>query len=172
MARENTPLPRTRIVAPSGEKLASDYETTEAQTRIMSSTGDAADALSESVIERVGDIPLDDDHSAMLAFMAEPISVRIATSTDQNAEQIFEIIVNGRTEIFRRGEVKTVPRYYVDRLARLKETSYSNEEVRNANDERSYAYRPRSALKYDFSIARDDNPLGQSWLNAVLAEQA
>lgn len=172
MARENTPLPRTRIVAPSGEKLASDYDMTEAPTRTLSSTGDAADALSDNVIERVGDIPLDDDHSAMLKFMAEPITIRVATSTDPNAEQIFEIIVNGRTEIFRRGETKTVPRYYVDRMARLKETGYENKEVRNANDERSYVYVPRSALKYDFSVARDTNPLGEHWLRAVLAEQA
>lgn len=171
MARENTPLPRTRIVAPSGEKMASEFDMPEGVTRTLSSTGDAADALSESVIERVGDIPLDDDHSAMLKFMAESIDVRIGTSTDPNAEQIFEIIINGRTEIFRRGETKTVPRYFVDRLARLKETGYENVEVLNAKNERAYDYVPRTGLKYDFAVVRDLNPLGQSWLRAVLAER-
>lgn len=171
MARETTPVPRTRIVAPSGEKMASDFEIPQGDTRILSSTGDASDALTEIGFERVGEMALDDDHTAMMAFMNEPVTVRIGTTTDPNAEQIFELIINGKTEVFRRGETKTVARYFADRLARLKETSYANVQVANHLDELSYAYVPRTAHKYDFAVVRDANPLGESWLKHVMAEQ-
>lgn len=171
MTRETTPVPRTRIVAPSGEKMASDYDMTEGATRTLKSTGAAADALSENVIERVGEMALDSEHTKMMAFMNERVRVRIGTSTDPNAEQVFELIVNGKTELFKRGETKTVPRYYVDLLARLKETGFENKEVINRDGERSYAYVPRTALKYDFAVVGESNPLGDSWLAHVIAEQ-
>jgi hypothetical protein len=31
---------------------------------------------------------------------------------------------------------------------------------------------PHTALKYDFSVERDDNKLGESWKRAVLLEAA
>lgn len=171
MTRETSPVRRTPIAAPSGQKMASEHDIPQGAPRVLLSTGDAADALSENVIERVGEHALDSEHTAMMAFMAEKIGVRIGTSTDPNAEQIFEIIINGQTFLFRRGETKTVPRYVVDRLARLKETGYVAREVFDKEGVRSYVYDPSSALKYDFAVTRDDNPLGQSWLPHVLAEQ-
>jgi len=33
---------------------------------------------------------------AMLAFMAEPITVRIEETSDMNADQVFEFIINGK----------------------------------------------------------------------------
>lgn len=171
MARETTPVRRTQIAAPSGEKMASDYDTTEGPARYLSSTGDASEALSENVIERVGEHALQSEHTLMLAFMNEPVSVRIGTSTDPNAEQVFELNINGKCELFRRGETKTVPRYFVDRLARLKETGYKAREVFDKEGIRSYVYDPSTALKYDFAVVRDANPLGESWLSSVLVEQ-
>lgn len=173
MARETAPLStaRNRIVAPTGEKMASDHEIGQGQTRMLSSTGDAADALEGNVIERVGEHALDSEHTQMLAFMAEPVSVRIGVTTDPNAEQIFEININGKAYLFRRGETKTVPRFVVDRLARMKETRFAQKEVTDNDGVRSYANVPMTAIKYDFAITGDANPLGASWLAHVLAEQ-
>jgi hypothetical protein len=172
MSRENTPIRRTRIAATGNEVLASEHDTTELDARVMKSTGAASESMSGGVIERVSEMPHDDEHTAMLAFMAEPIEVRIAETSDPEAEQIFEITINGRTELFRRGETKTVPRYYIDRMARLKETRYTNREVVSADGTRDVVYDPRTSLKYDFAITRDTNPLGASWHRAVLLERA
>ncbi len=123
------------------------------------------------LIAKVSDQPLDTEKMQMLEFMNEPLTIRIATSTDKNAEQCFELNINGRAEFFRRGESKTVKRYFVDRLLRLKQTVYGQDLVVNKEGIKSYVYPPSTGLKYDFAIIRDDNPLGKSWERAVLAEQ-
>ena len=175
MSRETAPLQpqkRTRIVAPAHETMASEHDMTQGPDRVLRSTGDAQDALSnDSVIERVEECELDSERTLMLAFMDEPVTIRIGTTTDENAEQIFEITINGKTELFRRGETKTVKRYFVDRLARLKETRFSHREVLNGVGDREVVYSPMSALKYDFAVTRDDNKLGPSWLAHTLREQ-
>lgn len=148
---------------------ASDNTVGQDVPRTMRSTGDAKDALDLQVIEPV-DRVVDPEKMAMLSFMSEPVTVRIATSTDSNAEQVFEININGRLEFFRRGEEKTVPRYFVDRLARLKQTGYSQREVLNAEGIKDIIHDPRTGLKYDFAVIRDDHPRGREWLKHTLAE--
>ena len=123
------------------------------------------------LIAKVSDQPFDSEKMQMLAFMAEPITIRIATSTDRNAEQCFELNINGKAEFFRRGETKTVKRYFVDLLMRLKQTVYGQDLIINKEGIKSYVYPPSTGLKYDFAIIRDDNPLGKPWERAVLAER-
>jgi hypothetical protein len=79
--------------------------------------------------------------------------------------------INGRAEFFRRGETKTVKRFFVDRLMRLKVTVFGQESVINKEGIKSYVYPGSTGLKYDFAIMRDDNPLGASWEKAVLQER-
>lgn len=146
--------------------LASEFETKEGQARTMENLS------SPSLIERESDHPLDKERIAMLAFMEEMVTIRMASITERNGENVFEITINGRTELFRRGETKTVKRYFVDRLMRLKPTVFGQEMVTNNEGVKSYIYPPHSGLKYDFSIERDDNPLGKSWQRAVLSEAA
>lgn len=147
-----------------------DHDVGQSNERTLRSTGPADQALEPSVIVKVSEQPYDDEKMAMLKFMAEPIEIRIGTTTDKNAEQCFEININGRLEFFRRGETKTVPRYVVDRLLRLKQTVYTQKEVVNAEGVKDIVNIPHTALKYDYAITRDDNPLGKSWERSVLAE--
>lgn len=123
----------------------------------------------QPVLVQVAERMPDPEQAAMLAFMNEPVKVRIATSTDRNAEQVFELIVNGRSEIFRRGETKTVKRYYIDRLAKCKVTTYTQKDVVNDQGVKQKLNIPHTALKYDFAIVEDRNPLGESWIKATLA---
>lgn len=148
----------------------SEKDIGQGNARSMKSTGNASDSLDEMQHIKVMSQPYDDEKMAMLAFMNEPITIRIATTTDKNADQVFEINVNGNLEFFRRGEQKTVKRYIVDRLMRLKETVYSQQETRNSEGIKDFLHIPHTGLKYDFAIIRDDNNLGKSWERAVLAE--
>jgi hypothetical protein len=157
-------------VALSGELEMSQHDIGQGNERLLKSTGDAKQALEPSLIARVGEHPLDQEKMAMLAFLNEPVTIRIGTTTDKNAEQVFEININGKLEFFRRGESKTVKRYYVDHMLRLKQTAYTQKEVINAEGIKDILNIPHTALKYDFAIERDDNPLGPSWKRAVLAE--
>lgn len=137
--------------------------------RTLKSTGDAKDALEAAGFEVV-DRPVDPEKMAMMAFMDESVTIRIGTSTDKNAEQVFELNINGKIEFFRRGETKTVKRYYVDRLARLKETAFAQLEVLNKEGIKDILHRPSTALKYDFAVVEDRHPRGADWLKHVLAE--
>ncbi len=138
--------------------------------RLMKSTGPAKESLETPTIARVSEFGIDQEKLDMLAFMNEPVTVRIGTTTDKNAAQVFEININGNLEFFRRGETKTVKRFIVDRMLRLKETVYSQKEVVNSEGIKDILQIPQTALKYDFSIERDDNPLGDSWKRHTLAE--
>lgn len=111
----------------------------------------------------------DQEKLANLAFQAEMVTIRIGTSTDKNAEPVFELNINGKPFFFRRGEVKTVPRYVVDHMARMKTTSFVDKEVFNDEGIKQILHVPHTALKYDFGIVRDDNPMGERWLKATLA---
>ena len=154
----------------SGTEETSQQDIGQSNSRLMKSTGRGKDSLEPSILARVSDQPLDGEKMAMLEFMNEPVTIRIATSTDPNAEQVFELNINGKMEFFRRGEQKTLPRYFVDRLMRLKVTTFSQKETTNAEGIRDYLHIPHTGLKYDFAIIRDDNKLGRSWERAVLAE--
>jgi hypothetical protein len=152
--------PVTKAPVPMSEKEIGQQE-----TRTLESMNEI------KVIEKVSDQPFDSEKMQMLQFMNEPVTIRIATSTDKNAEQCFELNINGRAEFFRRGETKTVKRNYVDLLMRLKQTVYGQDMVINKEGIKSYVYPASTGLKYDFAIIRDDNPLGKSWERAVLAER-
>lgn len=137
--------------------------------RTLSSTGDARTALEPNLIVPASEY-LDPEKMATLAFMNEPVTIRIGTTTDKNAAQVFETNINGNLTFFRRGATLTVKRYVVDHLLRMKETVYSQQEVTNAEGIREFVHIPHTALKYDFSIVRDDNPMGKSWERGVLAD--
>jgi hypothetical protein len=117
----------------------------------------------------VGERMFDQEKLANLAFMAEPVTIRVPTTTDKNAEQVFEININGKPFFFRRGETKTVPRYVVDHMARLKVTAYRDREVFNAEGVKQILHEPSTGIKYDFAMVNDSNPMGEHWLKATLA---
>lgn len=157
---KNNPVFKPAVEA--SEKLVDHGE-----VRVVDKDG----SLDPGVIAKVSDQPFDDEKMAMMAFMNEPVTIRIATSTDRSAEQCFELNINGRAEFFRRGETKTVKRFFVDRLMRLKVSVFGQELVINKEGIKSYVYPKSTGLKYDFAVIRDDNPLGSSWERAILAEQ-
>jgi hypothetical protein len=147
-----------------------DFTVGQDTPRLQSST-DRETPLEPALIVPV-DRPVEEVNNEkieMLMFFNDDVRVRIATTNDKNADQVFEINVNGRLEFFRRGESKTVKRYIVDRLARLKETSYRQEEIVK-DGVKHIVNLPTTSLKYDFSVEHDPHPRGRSWLQSVLSE--
>jgi hypothetical protein len=169
-AQPESTLAKNNPVVRTTADMVSENDIGQGAERLLKSTGPAKESLESNLIALVGDHPLCPEKMAMLSFMNEPVIIRIGTSTDKNAAQVFEININGKLEFFRRGESKTVKRYFVDHMLRLKETVYSQKEVVNSEGIKDILNIPHTALKYDFSIERDDNPLGPSWKRSVLAE--
>lgn len=159
------------VAAPTGVTNEQEYDDIGQQaTRVMSSTGPARESLDRPVLDKVSETPMDGEYIAMMSFLREKVKIQIAESADDQAEQVFEINVNGHLEFFRRGETKVVPRYIVDRMLRLKETRFKQTEVYDKEGTKSYAHIPVTTLKYDFAIVGDANPLGEAWRKAVRAE--
>jgi hypothetical protein len=97
------------------------------------------------------------------------VTVHIHTTSDKEAEQVFEIFNNGQREVFRRGETKTVKRKFVNELAIRKTTTYINQRKRGEDGVQMEVYQPQAALRYPFSVVQDAHPRGADWLKATLA---
>lgn len=159
------------VAAPSGETLVSQMEIGSGPERVMSSTGPAREALQKNLLAKVSEQPMDQEWMDMMAFMNEPIEIRIAETTDPQAERIFEINVNNDLQVFSRGETKTVKRYIVDRLMRMKQTRYTQKEIIDGEGIKQIVNVPHTSIKYDFAVTRDDSPHSKAWQRATLAEQ-
>jgi hypothetical protein len=70
-----------------------------------------------------------------------------------------------------RGVPTDVKRKYVEILARMKETRYS-QHTNNPSAPDQIEMRARHGLSYPFDLVEDKNPRGRAWLNHVLAEPA
>lgn len=137
--------------------------------RVMKSTGPAEESLEPQEIEVVPG-PINKDKADMLAFMEEPLEIFVHESTDPNAEPIVYVGVNGRTQYFVRGQVQTVKRKFVEKLARCKVTRYSQQYIKDGNGADAIKNIPHTSLAYPFSVVHDPNPRGAAWLRKVLAE--
>ena len=168
MVRATQNTAKNHPVISSGQLDSSQQDIGQSSTRSVIAGADGVELSPQVVV--VADRVYDNEKMAMLAFFNEPVTIRIATTTDKAAEKVFEINVNGNPKLFRRGGTYTVPRYYVDRIMRLKQTVFGQEEVFNSEGVKEIRYPSQTALKYDFVIERDDNPQGKMWERAVLAE--
>ncbi len=103
-------------------------------------------------------------------FMAEKVRVQILESGQDNTDKVFEIAVNGQSCIFREGEQKEVPRYFVEGLARAKPATYRNEEYVDRDGVRKVRWPMSRGTRYPFAVVHDPNPRGGEWLASVLAQ--
>lgn len=114
--------------------------------------------------------PAFNEKAALLAFYEEPVTITIHTTHDPQAEQFFAVGVNGKQQIFKRGETYTVARKFVEGLLRARPVHYSNEEYRMDDGSQAVRNPSRTGLRYGFQVVRDENPIGTAWLTAVMAQ--
>lgn len=170
MAKRNF-TPQRPIIKQSGAFEPMEQTIGQDNPRIQRSQGDARDSLEPAVIEPV-DRPmeaLDSEKMAMLAFMNEDVEIHIHSTSDKEAEQIFELFINGQREVFRRNEKKTVKRKFVALLAQLKPTSFTQDTITNSQGVKDIVNIPHTGLRYPFSVTRDAHPRGADWLRSALA---
>ena len=105
------------------------------------------------------------------AFMNELVTVMVHSTTDENQPNHVVVNCNGMNQPLIRGVPTTVKRKYVEILARMKETKYT-QVTRNASAPDQIDMVARHGLSYPFDLVEDKNPRGRAWLQNVLAEAA
>lgn len=106
---------------------------------------------------------------ANLEFMEEEVMVHIHSTSEKDADKVFEINVCGDREIFRRGEKRPVKRKFVEGLARAKPIAYDSTEVIGADGLQHYEYPSQKGLRYPFSLVNPTS-MDNAWLTSVLAQ--
>lgn len=105
------------------------------------------------------------------AFMNELVTVMVHATTDENQAPHVIVNVNGTNQPIIRGVPTQIRRKYLEVLARMKETKYTQRTPNPAAPDVSEMV-ARTGLAYPFELVEDKNPKGRAWLNNVLAEPA
>lgn len=106
------------------------------------------------------------------AFMEEFVTIFVHPQGGDNAATHVTLNVNGTNQPVFFGHNTTIRRKYVEVLARMKETNYSQQAANFMNPEISNALIPRSSQVHPFSVVEDKNPKGAAWLAHILSERA
>ena len=109
--------------------------------------------------------------AASEAFMNELVTIMVHSTTDENQAPHVIVNCNGVNQPILRGVPMQVKRKYVEILARMKETKYS-QVTRNPSAPDQIDMVARHGLSYPFDLVEDKNPKGRAWLSHVLAEPA
>jgi hypothetical protein len=106
------------------------------------------------------------------AFMNERIKIRVHTTTDPNAPPFVTVTVNSPTNRVQipRGRVVEIKRCFVEVLARMRETRYTQPTRNPMDPESGNEMIGHSAIVYPFEIVGDPNPRGRAWLERILGE--
>lgn len=160
---KNNPVRSTR------QFVEADEQVTQQKPRVQKSTGPARESL-EAAEVLVAERPVSAEKLELLKFMEEELTVQVHETTDETADPVPQIIVDGRSQFFIRGQEQTVKRKYVEVLARAKRTTYKQELVEHP--ERHYKQIPHTALRFPFSVTHDPSgDKGRKWLQKILAEK-
>lgn len=124
----------------------------------------------DQYIEPVVDFGRFKDKAAELAFLEEMVMIRIHETGDPNAEPVVQLGVNGRQVFIKRGEDVIVRRKYVEQLLRAKPENIQTNIRRDGDGNVRNMITKTRALKYPFSIVRDDNPMGRAWERKIRSE--
>jgi hypothetical protein len=88
-------------------------------------------------------------------------------STDQNAQVLVDVYCNGVAQRFIRGQRQVVKRKFVNILADARQTAMKTTTQVNGDDVVNRIDK-HTALRFPFSVMRDDNPKGRDWLRQRL----
>jgi hypothetical protein len=114
---------------------------------------------------------IDQSYIEALAFMEEPITIRLERTSEKNAPAFIDVGVNGRTEWLEKGKPVTIARKYVEVLARCKSDFIETVAPNAESGEIVNRLMRNTTAKHPFTVISDPNPRGYDWLTGVLAQQ-
>ena len=109
---------------------------------------------------------------AQAAFMEQPVTIEVAAPMNENDPNHVVLNVNGINQPVFFGHPVTIRRKYVEVLARMKQTGYTQRATNYINPEDSNQLIPRTALVHPFQVLEDKNPKGREWVRHILSEAA
>ena len=107
---------------------------------------------------------------ALEAFMNEVLTIEIAPTSNENEPPYAHINVNTFNQIIPRGTPVQVKRKYVEVLARMKETKYT-QHTPNPSEPDRIEMKERSGLVFPFQVLEDRNRKGHEWLAHIRSER-
>ena len=121
-------------------------------------------------IESVDDEALPAQHADRLAFMEEPLVIRLEPSSERNAPRMARASVNGDTKWIPVGIPVKLRRKHVEVLARAQPFGVQTDTgtAMEANPHNRVVKTPYR--RHPFTVIRDENPRGVAWLNKVTYE--
>lgn len=118
------------------------------------------------------------DYLDQLAFMAEPVTIRLEPSSEKNAPTAFPVWVNGKAaEVFQRGRWEeigylpvgqplTVRRSVLEVIIRAKTDQITTKHIEQGDQVNNIITRFTSPV-HSFSILEDKNPKGPAWVAEI-----
>lgn len=151
---------------------ADDDKLTQPKPRLQKSTGPAKDSLEPNTVELAERMP-DAKKAEELIFMQDIVTVILHDTNEPNADPTPCVTVNGINQFFIRGERVQCKRMFVNRLAEMKRTSYTQAEGVDSSGARAYWQKKHNSLVYPFAVVEDPaGERGRAWLDAKLKAPA
>lgn len=119
------------------------------------------------------------DYLDELAFMEEPVTIRLEPSSDKNAAMAFPLWVNGKgAEVFQRGrwdvigylpvgQVLITKRKYLEVIIRAKVDAVHTKILESDSERPNNAIQRFTSPVHSFSIIEDRNPKGAAWVQEL-----
>jgi hypothetical protein len=168
MSREDIGTPH----GPTREVHSDDTKIDQRRSVFNAADRDEGDVI---LVDRVAS----DDYLAELAFMEEPVTIRLEPSSDRNAISRFVVYVNGQgAEIFENGRWRsigwlpvgpniTIKRKVLEVIVRTKIDTVHTE-VRNKDSEQPFNTEQRfTSAVHSFSVIEDKSPRGAAWMTEM-----
>lgn len=162
----------TPVNAPSRELHSDDLPITQPKAIDLSLDVDPADRVADIILS--SDEMLNKDYLDELKFMEEPVTVVLHRGRERYSPNIHDFYVNGKPLWIPVDRPTTIPRKYLEVLARSQPFEVKTKVNKNEQDGEdavvdNMAERYQSA-KYPFSVVKDENPRGHVWLAKVMRE--
>jgi hypothetical protein len=157
---------------PARELHSADLPITQPSAIDLSLDADPADRVSDIILS--SNEMLNKDYLDELKFMEERVTVVLHRGSERHAPNIHDFYVNGKPLWIPVDQATSIPRKYLEVIARAQPFSVQTKVNKNEQDGDdavvdNQAVRYQSA-KYPFSVVKDENPRGHAWLAKVMRE--
>lgn len=147
-----------------------EVHTGDMKTRDVPAVDMDADRETDEIILVDGKVSFDNDYVAELAFMEERLTIVMGRTSEKFAPAILDFYVNGKPFWVPVGRKVTIPRKYVEVIARAQPYDVRTNVVQEKEREQNLVER-HTINKYPFSVIDDPSGAkGIDWLTRIMQE--